>query len=118
MRFCLNSLYLFSLFLNHYHVTRYFHSFPTRRSSDLALGREDLLANDGWLPRLKERFSPTDSVVDRKSTRLNSSHVSISYAVFCLKKKKDNRTARASAEDSSPSDPRMSTHSPRGTSAT
>src|SRR5699024_283815 len=29
-----------------------------------------------------------DPVVDRKSTRLNSSHVSISYAVFCLKKKK------------------------------
>src|SRR5699024_11525144 len=27
---------------------------------------------------------------DRKSTRLNSSHVSISYAVFCLKKKNDN----------------------------
>src|SRR5438067_9362644 len=31
------------------------------------------------------------SVGDRKSTRLNSSHVSISYAVFCLKKKKKNR---------------------------
>src|SRR5436309_9662426 len=29
-------------------------------------------------------------VVDRKSTRLNSSHVKISYAVFCLKKKKKN----------------------------
>src|SRR5438067_7329271 len=29
---------------------------------------------------------------DRKSTRLNSSHVSISYAVFCLKKKKHNST--------------------------
>src|SRR5207249_9076285 len=29
---------------------------------------------------------------DRKSTRLNSSHVSISYAVFCLKKKKDDRS--------------------------
>src|SRR5690606_40117568 len=29
---------------------------------------------------------------DRKSTRLNSSHVKISYAVFCLKKKKNNRT--------------------------
>src|SRR5438067_10598015 len=28
---------------------------------------------------------------DRKSTRLNSSHVSISYAVFCLKKKKNRR---------------------------
>src|SRR3712207_8666939 len=29
-------------------------------------------------------------VVDRKSTRLNSSHANISYAVFCLKKKKTN----------------------------
>src|SRR5438128_4849818 len=29
---------------------------------------------------------------DRKSTRLNSSHGSISYAVFCLKKKKNNKT--------------------------
>src|SRR5699024_12863962 len=29
---------------------------------------------------------------DRKSTRLNSSHVSISYAVFCLKKQKQNRS--------------------------
>src|SRR5437870_9231343 len=29
-------------------------------------------------------------VVDRKSTRLNSSHVAISYAVFCLKKKKNH----------------------------
>src|SRR5699024_12361943 len=35
----------------------------------------------GAWPILMERFS------DRKSTRLNSSHVSISYAVFCLKKK-------------------------------
>src|SRR5207253_8682838 len=35
-------------------------------------------------------------VVDRKSTRLNSSHVAISYAVFCLKKKKlkNNLSAR------------------------
>src|SRR6266480_7103113 len=31
---------------------------------------------------------PTFIVEDRKSTRLNSSHMSISYAVFCLKKKK------------------------------
>src|SRR5690625_5608714 len=29
--------------------------------------------------------------LDRKSTRLNSSHVAISYAVFCLKKKKENK---------------------------
>src|SRR5690606_41049821 len=32
--------------------------------------------------------STADQVSDRKSTRLNSSHVKISYAVFCLKKKK------------------------------
>src|SRR5438874_13590069 len=32
------------------------------------------------------------SRADRKSTRLNSSHVEISYAVFCLKKKKTTRT--------------------------
>src|SRR5690349_24672800 len=31
---------------------------------------------------------------DRKSTRLNSSHVEISYAVFCLKKKKKSRKTR------------------------
>src|SRR2546430_12592198 len=39
-------------------------------------------------PRLRERAS-----ADRKSTRLNSSHSQISYAVFCLKKKEDRRTA-------------------------
>src|SRR5437870_6638405 len=33
--------------------------------------------------------------IDRKSTRLNSSHVAISYAVFCLKKKKPNRSFAA-----------------------
>src|SRR5256885_10598258 len=32
-------------------------------------------------------------VGDRKSTRLNSSHLVISYAVFCLKKKKQNQTS-------------------------
>src|SRR3712207_8257436 len=31
-------------------------------------------------------------IIDRKSTRLNSSHANISYAVFCLKKKKKNLT--------------------------
>src|SRR5690348_17783920 len=33
------------------------------------------------------------ALVDRKSTRLNSSHPSISYAVFCLKKKSKRRTS-------------------------
>src|SRR5204863_6011869 len=32
--------------------------------------------------------------IDRKSTRLNSSHVEISYAVFCLKKKKKNNNRK------------------------
>src|SRR5690554_848832 len=36
---------------------------------------------------LKNILATTDTDVDRKSTRLNSSHVRISYAVFCLKKK-------------------------------
>src|SRR3712207_7117460 len=35
-----------------------------------------------------------DAVEDRKSTRLNSSHANISYAVFCLKKKKKRDSLR------------------------
>src|SRR5258705_1262983 len=34
-------------------------------------------------------LSPATAIADRKSTRLNSSHLGISYAVFCLKKKTD-----------------------------
>src|SRR3712207_7271414 len=41
-----------------------------------------------------------DGLEDRKSTRLNSSHANISYAVFCLKKKKRCRTCIARAEGS------------------
>src|SRR5699024_12339037 len=37
---------------------------------------------------VRELLRRLDALQDRKSTRLNSSHVSISYAVFCLKKKK------------------------------
>src|SRR5258708_26604497 len=42
-----------------------------------------------------ERMSWPGFEIDRKSTRLNSSHQIISYAVFCLKKKKNNKTASA-----------------------
>src|SRR5437899_7880233 len=35
---------------------------------------------------------PQEDQIDRKSTRLNSSHLGISYAVFCLKKKKTTQT--------------------------
>src|SRR5438874_10324586 len=41
---------------------------------------------------------------DRKSTRLNSSHVEISYAVFCLKKKKKNELTRDGGRISNLSD--------------
>src|SRR5699024_12584305 len=49
---------------------------------------------------IQEGFQKTGAVMgaigiaDRKSTRLNSSHVSISYAVFCLKKKKSENSKR------------------------
>src|SRR2546427_5352139 len=38
---------------------------------------------------LKQKGELPEAVTDRKSTRLNSSHSQISYAVFCLKKKKE-----------------------------
>src|SRR4051812_49647897 len=45
-----------------------------------------------WLPAVVVAVWPGSG--DRKSTRLNSSHMSISYAVFCLKKKKKELTQR------------------------
>src|SRR5262245_62802359 len=41
--------------------------------------------------RIRRRGDPQRSAQDRKSTRLNSSHLGISYAVFCLKKKKKTK---------------------------
>src|SRR2546426_7192405 len=49
----------------------------------------------GWLAR--PASMATCSFEDRKSTRLNSSHLVISYAVFCLKKKKTAQVIRESA---------------------
>src|SRR3712207_8063633 len=58
-------------------------------------------AMDGWLAALIVALALSavagilaltgKKQVDRKSTRLNSSHANISYAVFCLKKKKTNK---------------------------
>src|SRR5699024_12395378 len=83
-------------------------SFPTRRSSDLVWPSthhrwtRTATACAGWRPAVGSpgtwRCTSCEprgwAGRDRKSTRLNSSHVSISYAVFCLKKKKtkDNKT--------------------------
>src|SRR5256885_12091134 len=49
------------------------------------LARSELL-----FPSLRQRAGPRQPDLDRKSTRLNSSHLVISYAVFCLKKKRIN----------------------------
>src|SRR2546427_5278319 len=45
-------------------------------------------------PPRKVLLQPLDGLEDRKSTRLNSSHSQISYAVFCLKKKKKNKPTK------------------------
>src|SRR5690606_40060525 len=93
----------------------YLHSFPTRRSSDLPTAegsgptRSTALAppmhalspSNFWVSRSKRLRTARSPRArrslaldrDRKSTRLNSSHVKISYAVFCLKKKKETTTA-------------------------
>src|SRR5699024_11265096 len=91
---CTHFLLLLSIlfvFLYCSRALRALHSFPTRRSSDLtstvspslmSLKRLAQLSRNDLSVRAKQQI-----ITDRKSTRLNSSHVSISYAVFCLKKK-------------------------------
>src|SRR5207253_11362416 len=97
-----------------YRVPRYLASFPARRSSDLDTQPEgqrnplqdqvDRLVGEGCREAAPGECAigvvKSDLVVvppserahgDRKSTRLNSSHVAISYAVFCLKKKSNHK---------------------------
>src|SRR3712207_8871219 len=53
-------------------------------------GNKDERGGEGWSHRplmLSGGGGPDERGADRKSTRLNSSHANISYAVFCLKKK-------------------------------
>src|SRR5437867_9896160 len=72
------------------------HSFPTRRSSDLdAVAQVFLLWGATHVHERQHcnRLAGTaNRLQDRKSTRLNSSHRTISYAVFCLKKKNQTTT--------------------------
>src|SRR5438477_5525402 len=75
-------------------------------------------ADDRPEPCARGRRAPVDPAAgaalgDRKSTRLNSSHMSISYAVFCLKKKKRysfNKTQRTDLEGRLSQDHHRSTH--------
>src|SRR5690554_7238413 len=54
----------------------------------IAKSAHDMLREARVMEALKPVYPYVPNIVDRKSTRLNSSHVRISYAVFCLKKKK------------------------------
>src|SRR5438874_7292905 len=84
--------------------------FPYRRSSDLnllALAEFPEVILETAVAHLVpdhriivDREEPGIVKIDRKSTRLNSSHVEISYAVFCLKKKKKNTNITSNQENS------------------
>src|SRR5476649_2334288 len=58
-----------------------------------------------WASGLDVNGIYVNETVDRKSTRLNSSHTVISYAVFCLKKKKKNPSCLSRACQPSPAFP-------------
>src|SRR5437870_3113237 len=67
-------------------------SFPTRRSSDLGG-----CFHFAWA--VVDSNNLRREQAERKSTRLNSSHVAISYAVFCLKKKNQNVKKRPACSE-------------------
>src|SRR2546427_5484485 len=62
-----------------------------RRSDQRIVFWNPQMKHEGWLERVEFELDKLSSEEDRKSTRLNSSHSQISYAVFCLKKKRDIR---------------------------
>src|SRR5690349_22959459 len=89
-------MHVIAFLLSCYGDHRDLHSFPTRRSSDLcdrllACGRIERQHPGAVLAQPVEKTAVAEHE-DRKSTRLNSSHVEISYAVFCLKKKNTMRS--------------------------
>src|SRR5947209_9208657 len=59
-----------------------------------------MLSNSGFGSIIFSHSHRLSGELDRKSTRLNSSHANISYAVFCLKKKQDNHAVQSSDVDS------------------
>src|SRR5690349_24083684 len=63
--------------------------YATLFRSRVPFGRDDRPPMRSRQDRKAKGGSPSIARRDRKSTRLNSSHVEISYAVFCLKKKKN-----------------------------
>src|ERR1022692_5101474 len=85
-------------------IRKYLYSDSAKTSQAVAVDSESTQALYGFASGVLEcinqhvlsgeQCAPLRSQLDRKSTRLNSSHLVISYAVFCLKKKKHNRASR------------------------
>src|SRR5699024_12026772 len=80
--------------------------FPYTTLFRSAMSMTPVIATGAPKPASASRRPPA-SAQDRKSTRLNSSHVSISYAVFCLKKKTIDIAFDPSGRDAPPSSPQQ-----------
>src|SRR2546422_3958930 len=64
---------------------------------DVGVRHDDMITNpDGVIAQMLGANGCAADDLDRKSTRLNSSHGYISYAVFCLKKKKNKHATKSS----------------------
>src|SRR2546427_7344400 len=85
------------------------HTFVATVEAILECGATPVIADVDWTLNmdpedLERKLTPRTKVIlpvhiDRKSTRLNSSHSQISYAVFCLKKKKNKQPTRDNSCD-------------------
>src|SRR3712207_8494745 len=73
------------------------HSRRASRTESLLYAQRDRRSSRRTAHRPR-RPTQTRTRADRKSTRLNSSHANISYAVFCLKKKKEKKKGRGDVE--------------------
>src|SRR5438034_8598582 len=69
------------------------------RSRDIAMLIRTKLPTCIWIAPCSRNRRSRAIQIDRKSTRLNSSHTVISYAVFCLKKKKKQQRKKESQQE-------------------
>src|SRR5437899_4512828 len=78
--------YIFSCFFFNNPKTTAIYTLSLHDALPIYMKQVAFFIQDTW--RITPRLTLTGVMRDRKSTRLNSSHLGISYAVFCLKKKK------------------------------
>src|SRR5690349_22826000 len=95
-------LYLFPFFFFNYTATTEMYTLSLHDALPIFGRRQQRLDR---LPRAQRTLAPIEDDrlrrPDRKSTRLNSSHVEISYAVFCLKKKNNIKAIIKAIKDNS-----------------